>query len=150
MGEGCNLQVRIYVPAGVSAVFFFFFCARLCKMRPNGLVAGTTGPCRTLVKNVNYGNGSHEEVLAGGWSPYQLDGSVACHFLGVTPERMRNDGSGALMTLKLPDSRQQTGAVSESYAKQCLFFLYTLTLPLFFFCLVFSCLQIKPGIIVCF
>lgn len=75
------------VPAGVTVGF-------LCKRRPNGLVAGTTGLHCTLVKNVNYGNGSHEEFLADGWSPCELDGSVACHFLGVSPERMRDDGSG--------------------------------------------------------
>lgn len=63
-GKGCNLQVGKEVPAGVSVVFFCLVCARLHKRRPNGLVAATTGLCCALVKNVNYGNGSHEEFLA--------------------------------------------------------------------------------------
>lgn len=96
------------------------------------LSPATLGSRCALVKNVNYGNGSHEEFLAGGWGPYQLDGSVACHFLGVTPERARDVGSATFMTHKLPDSRQQTGAACESFAKHCLFFSYTLTLSPFF------------------
>lgn len=116
-----------------------FLLVFLCKRRPNGLVAGTTGLRCTLVKNVNYGNGSHEEFLADGWSPCQLDGSVACHFLGVSPERMRHDGSGALMTLELPYSQQQTGAVSESYAKQRLLCIH-LNITSLVFALFFSCL----------
>lgn len=111
------------VPAGVSVGFS-------CKRRPNSLVAGTTGADCTLVKNVNYGNGSHEWFLAGGWSPYQLDGSIAFYFLGVSPERMRDDGSGALTTLKLPTANSKLGQLlSHMLSSVC--FVYTLTLPLF-------------------
>lgn len=96
-GEGCNLQVGKEVPAG-RFCWFFFYPRRLRKRRPSGLIAAaTTRLCRALVKNVNYGNGSHEEFLAAGERLYQHDGSVAPHVLGVTPERTRDDGGAALL-----------------------------------------------------
>lgn len=61
-------------------VFSCHACKCLCKRRPNGLVGGTIDLRRTLVKNVNHGNGSHEEFLAAGENLYQLDGRAAGHF----------------------------------------------------------------------